>query len=202
MRRRHLLARGGHGCAAAASHAQEHGESLAHIDDLGALLDAVRTTRRPLLLFFSTPGCPYCREVRRNYLAPRVADGVEASGVVIREVDITSRRAVRRTRRAAHDRGGARAALRRAHGAGHPARRWRERNRSSSRSSGSIARGSSRRVCRGRSTRRAARLPRASALVDAAAARRPTPGTSAAAPGRCRSRPSTGSAPRASSGGR
>ena len=73
-------------------HAQEHGESLAHIDDLGALLDAVRTTRRPLLLLFSTPGCPYCREVRRNYLAPRVADGIESSGVVIREVDITSRR--------------------------------------------------------------------------------------------------------------
>ena len=72
MRRRHLLAV----AATVASlplHAQEHGESLEHIDDLGALLDAVRTTRRPLLLFFSTPGCPYCREVRRNYLAPRVA---------------------------------------------------------------------------------------------------------------------------------
>ena len=56
--------------------AQEHGKPLASIDDLGALLDAVRTTRRPLLLFFTTPGCPYCREVRRNYLAPRVADRI------------------------------------------------------------------------------------------------------------------------------
>ena len=92
MRRRHFLV-----VAATVAlpplHAQEPGESLEHIDDLGALLDAVRTTRRPLLLLFSTPGCPYCREVRRNYLAPRVADGVETTGVVIREVDITSRRA-------------------------------------------------------------------------------------------------------------
>jgi thioredoxin-related protein len=93
MRRRHLLAVAAT-LASLPLHAQEHGESLEHIDDLGALLDAVRLTRRPLLLFFSTPGCPYCREVRRNYLAPRVADGVEASGVVIREVDITSRRAL------------------------------------------------------------------------------------------------------------
>jgi thioredoxin-related protein len=67
-------------------------ESLPHIEDLQALLDEVRTTRRPLLLFFTTPGCPYCREVRRNYLAPRVADGAAAAGATIREVDITSRR--------------------------------------------------------------------------------------------------------------
>jgi thioredoxin-related protein len=95
MRRRHLLALAAAGVTTAALPgvaAQAHGESLAPIDDLGALLATVRTTRRPLLLFFTTPGCPYCREVRRNYLAPRVADGAEASGVTIREVDITSRR--------------------------------------------------------------------------------------------------------------
>ena len=91
MRRRQLLALAA-ATAVPAVLAQAHGESLAPIDDLSALLDAVRTTRCPLLLFFTTPGCPYCREVRRNYLAPRVADGVEVSGVVIREVDITSRR--------------------------------------------------------------------------------------------------------------
>ena len=91
MRRRLLLALAA-ATAMTAARAQSHEESLAPIDDLSALLDAVRTTRRPLLLFFTTPGCPYCREVRRNYLAPRVADGVAASGVVIREIDITSRR--------------------------------------------------------------------------------------------------------------
>ena len=94
MRRRELLVR----LAAAPllvgriARAQEHADSLARIGDLGVLLDGVRATRRPLLLFFSTPGCPYCREVRRSYLAPRASEGPEASGVVIREIDITSRR--------------------------------------------------------------------------------------------------------------
>jgi hypothetical protein len=94
MRRRHLLA-----CAAAAgvalprvAHSQADDASLPRIEDLGALLDEVRTTRRPLLLFFTTPGCPFCREVRHNYLAPRIADGPVAAGATIREVDITSPR--------------------------------------------------------------------------------------------------------------
>ena len=91
MRRRQLLAFAA-ATAIPAVRAQPHGDSLAPIDDLSTLLDAVRATRRPLLLFFTTPGCPYCREVRRSYLAPRVVDGVEASGVIIREIDITSRR--------------------------------------------------------------------------------------------------------------
>ena len=47
----------------------------------------------PLLLFFSTPGCPYCLDVRRNYLAPRAREG-KAAGVIVREVDITSRRSL------------------------------------------------------------------------------------------------------------
>lgn len=66
-------------------------ESLAHIDDLRPLAAKVRRERMPLLLFFSTPGCPYCLEVRRRYLAPRVKAGA-AAGIEIREVDITSRR--------------------------------------------------------------------------------------------------------------
>jgi len=44
----------------------------------------------PLLLFFSTPGCPYCLEVRRSYLAPRIRSG--QPGALVREVDITSPR--------------------------------------------------------------------------------------------------------------
>ena len=50
----------------------------------------------PLLVLFSTPGCPFCLEVRRNYLAPRVAEqaALPAPTVLIREVDITSRAAL------------------------------------------------------------------------------------------------------------
>jgi glutaredoxin len=42
------------------------------------------------LLFFSTPGCPYCIEVRRNYLLPRARD--PRAGVLIREIEIVGRR--------------------------------------------------------------------------------------------------------------
>jgi thioredoxin-related protein len=53
----------------------------------------VRQQRAPLLILFSTPGCPFCREVRRGYLAPRVAEQAAqpAPTLLIREVDITSR---------------------------------------------------------------------------------------------------------------
>ena len=44
----------------------------------------------PIVLLFSTPGCPYCREVRRNYLAARSADSSPATRVLLREIDITS----------------------------------------------------------------------------------------------------------------
>ncbi len=66
-------------------------EKLPGIDDLGALGAQSRREHQPLLLFFSTPGCPYCLDVRRNYLAPRVREG-KAAGVIVREIDITSRR--------------------------------------------------------------------------------------------------------------
>jgi thioredoxin-related protein len=68
---------------------------LTRIDDLRALLASVARERRPLLLFFTTPGCPYCREVRRSYLRPRADEGEAASGVIIREIEITSPRRLR-----------------------------------------------------------------------------------------------------------
>lgn len=64
--------------------------ALARIEDLRPLLAQLRRDRVPLLLFFSTPGCPYCVEVRRNYLAPRARD--PSAGVLIREVDIVGQR--------------------------------------------------------------------------------------------------------------
>jgi thioredoxin-related protein len=74
--------------AGAARAAETH--TLDRIDDLRPLLARVRRERIPLLLFFSTPGCPYCIEVRRSYLVPRVRD--PRAGVLIREVDIVGQR--------------------------------------------------------------------------------------------------------------
>lgn len=63
---------------------------LPPIDDLRRLAAQVRSERRPLLLFFTTPGCPYCRAVRRGYLAPRLAEP-DGGGVLIREVSVLGR---------------------------------------------------------------------------------------------------------------
>lgn len=69
---------------------------LPSVDDLRALVATVARYKAPLLILFSTPGCPFCREVRRNYLAPRVAEQARnaAPEFLLREVDITSERAI------------------------------------------------------------------------------------------------------------
>lgn len=92
-RRRLVLAGAGAALAtrvgAQAAQGEEH---LRRVGDLRPLLAQVRQRRAPLLVLFSTPGCPYCHEVRRNYLAPRVAEQATLPDptVLIREVDITS----------------------------------------------------------------------------------------------------------------
>jgi thioredoxin-related protein len=93
--RRRLLLAGAAAALGARAHAQAvdaepHLEPLA---DLRPLLAQVRRRRIPLLVLFSTPGCPFCREVRRGYLVPRVAEqaALPSPTLLIREVDITSR---------------------------------------------------------------------------------------------------------------
>jgi glutaredoxin len=72
------------------------GASLPAIDDLRALGAESARTGAPVIVLFSTPGCPYCREVRQNYLAPRAAEQRQrrVPQYFLREVDITSRRAI------------------------------------------------------------------------------------------------------------
>ena len=67
---------------------------LPPLDDLRVLASSIARHRAPLLVLFSTPGCPYCREVRRNYLAPRVAEEASKARpeLLLRETDITSER--------------------------------------------------------------------------------------------------------------
>ncbi|HET9024560.1 MAG TPA: thioredoxin fold domain-containing protein [Burkholderiaceae bacterium] len=95
LARRRLLLTGAAVAFGARAGAQPAGgqDHLEPIDDLRPLLAQVRQRRVPLLVLFSTPGCPYCREVRRSYLVPRVAEQAAQSSptLLIREVDITSR---------------------------------------------------------------------------------------------------------------
>ena len=67
---------------------------LPPLDDLRVLASLIARHKAPLLVLFSTPGCPYCREVRRNYLAPRVAEQADKATpeLLLRETDITSER--------------------------------------------------------------------------------------------------------------
>lgn len=69
-------------------------EHLAPLGDLRVLASSIARHKAPLLILFSTPGCPFCREVRRNYLAPRVAEqaGKVTPELLLRETDITSER--------------------------------------------------------------------------------------------------------------
>ena len=69
-------------------------DSLAPLDDLRVLANTIARHRAPLLILFSTPGCPFCREVRRNYLVPRVAEQMDKAtpDLLLRETDITSGR--------------------------------------------------------------------------------------------------------------
>ena len=69
---------------------------LPPIDDLRSLAAEAARARVPVIVLFSTPGCPFCREVRQNYLAPRLAEQQQRSRLeyLLREVDITSRRPI------------------------------------------------------------------------------------------------------------
>lgn len=58
---------------------------------LPALTDWAQAARRlapgePVIVLFSTPGCPHCASIRSAYLAPRLA-----AGAVVVELDITAR---------------------------------------------------------------------------------------------------------------
>ena len=69
-------------------------EHLPPLGDLRVLADSITRHKAPLLILFSTPGCPFCREVRRNYLAPRIAEqtGKTTPELLLGETDITSER--------------------------------------------------------------------------------------------------------------
>jgi glutaredoxin len=60
--------------------------SLPALADLPALGRDIRASAQPLLVLYTTPGCPHCEQVRRHYLLPRLA-----AGELVRQVDITSR---------------------------------------------------------------------------------------------------------------
>lgn len=59
--------------------------------------DAAQAQRedKPIILFFSLPGCPFCHVVRNNYLQPLLRDSTPKQRPIIREVDISSTQSLR-----------------------------------------------------------------------------------------------------------
>lgn len=59
---------------------------------LDARADAARAERdgKPLILFFSLPGCRFCQVIRQNYLLSLLGDQPGREPALIREVDISS----------------------------------------------------------------------------------------------------------------
>ena len=72
------------------------GALLPAVDDVQALAAQSARAGIPIIVLFTTPGCPFCQEARQNYLAPRLAEQQRRSKpeYLLREVDITSRRPV------------------------------------------------------------------------------------------------------------
>ena len=94
MSRRRRLVAGAFVAVLLSAHgvAAQQPAALASLDDLRPLAAQIRAHSAPLLVLFSTPGCPFCREVRQNYLVPRVAEqqASKAPDLLLREVDITA----------------------------------------------------------------------------------------------------------------
>ncbi len=63
-------------------------DSLVHATNLQADARTAAKRRAPLLVVFTSPHCPYCERVKREYLIPMHKDPAYRSRVVIREVTI------------------------------------------------------------------------------------------------------------------
>jgi hypothetical protein len=67
-------------------------ETLPPATDLRA--DAIQSRRQhlPILLFFRSATCPYCREVEELYLRPLLRDNGQAPRVILRTVEVDQAR--------------------------------------------------------------------------------------------------------------
>lgn len=63
--------------------------SASQLQQDGALSAA---SQRPVVLFFTLPGCSYCRIVRYDYLLPMLRGQTESEQTLIREVSVTGER--------------------------------------------------------------------------------------------------------------
>ena len=71
----------------AASHAAS---GLVHARNFQADAQTAAKRRVPVMVLFTTPGCPYCDQVKREYLVPMHKDKAYRDRVIIREVTVNA----------------------------------------------------------------------------------------------------------------
>ena len=65
-----------------------HSLTMAH--DLATDARTARAQQRALIVLYSTPGCPWCERIRREFLLPMLGNAVESARMMVREIDITA----------------------------------------------------------------------------------------------------------------
>lgn len=68
---------------------------LAWADDLAATAREADARRVPVMIVFTEASCPYCARAKRDHLVPLQSRGAFAGKVIVREVDVASRRRLR-----------------------------------------------------------------------------------------------------------
>lgn len=64
--------------------------SLIHAKNFQADAQTAAKRRVPIMVLFSTPSCPYCEQVKREYLVPMHQDRAYRDRVIIREVTVNA----------------------------------------------------------------------------------------------------------------
>jgi len=65
-------------------------DSLVHAKNFQADAQTASKRRVPVMVLFTTPGCPYCEQVKREYLVPMHKDRAYLNRVIIREVTVNA----------------------------------------------------------------------------------------------------------------
>ena len=74
-------------CSMGALFAQSPSAPLRYADDLAALGDIATSTRTPIMLVFTKPGCPFCVRAKKDHLEPLNADPAYTDKITLREIE-------------------------------------------------------------------------------------------------------------------
>ena len=69
-------------------------DKLVHASNFQADAQTAAKRQVPIMVLFSTPNCPYCERVKREYLVPMHKDPAYRNRVIFREVTVDSTAAI------------------------------------------------------------------------------------------------------------